>query len=130
MQRLGKNQGRYQGEPIDIEKVLREIHRLAITSGWEAEMFYSAGEVSLYGYKRPVAQPRLNLYISSGIHGDEPSGPLAILQLLEEDRWPGGIQIWLSPCLNPNGFRLNTRENENGVDLNRDYRSRRTPEVR
>jgi protein MpaA len=130
MQRLGKNQGRYQGEPIDIEKVLREIHRLAITSGWEAEMFYSAGEVSLYGYKRAVSQPRLNLYISSGIHGDEPSGPLAILQLLEENQWPGGIQIWLSPCLNPNGFKLNTRENENGVDLNRDYRSRRTPEVR
>jgi protein MpaA len=130
MQRLGKNQGRYHGETIDIEKVQSETYRLASANGWQAELFYSAGDVNLWAYRRSIFNPRKRLYLSTGIHGDEPSGPLALLQLLEENRWPDGVDIWLSPCLNPNGFRLNTRENERGIDLNRDYRSQSTPEVR
>jgi murein peptide amidase A len=65
----------------------------------------------------------LRLYISTGIHGDEPAGPLAARRLLEEDAWPPGWDIWLCPCLNPMGFALNRRENSEGLDLNRQYRA-------
>jgi predicted deacylase len=66
--------------------------------------------------------------MSAGIHGDEPSGPLAVLRLLQENRWPE-TNVWLIPCLNPAGFRRNTRENAQGVDLNRDYRHSQSAEV-
>ena len=69
------------------------------------------------------------IYISTGIHGDEPGGPLAVLQLLQENRWPADADIWLCPCLNPTGFPLNTRENAQGVDLNRDYLNTKTAEI-
>lgn len=130
MQRLGKNLGRYYGEGLEIERVLREIHSLATGAGWEWETFYDSPAGTLRGYHRPAADPRRNLYISSGIHGDEPSGPLALLQLFRENLWPQHTNLWVSPCLNPSGFRRNTRENEDGIDLNRDYRSLETPVVR
>jgi hypothetical protein len=31
--------------------------------------------------------------------------------------------LWLVPCTNPTGFRANTRENYQGLDLNRQYRN-------
>jgi len=76
-----------------------------------------------------VKVPRRKLYLSTGIHGDEPAGPLAVRQLLQEDRWPDHADIWLCPCLNPTGFPLNRRENKDNVDLNRDYRHLQTAEV-
>ena len=33
------------------------------------------------------------------------------------------------PCLNPDGFMLNTRGNADGIDLNRDYRHLETDEI-
>ncbi len=71
----------------------------------------------------------MRVYISTGIHGDEPAGPLAALQLLQEDCWPKDAALWMCPCLNPTGFPLNRRENAQGIDLNRDYRHLETAEV-
>jgi murein peptide amidase A len=62
------------------------------------------------------------VYLSAGIHGDEPAGPLALIRLIEEDRWPD-VSLRIVPCLNPAGMRAGTRENADGIDINRDYRS-------
>ena len=129
MQRLGKNLGRYNGETIAIEQLQEDAHQSALAAGWTSETFLDAPGKKLRGYHRPSPGSEFNLYFSTGIHGDEPSGPLAILQLLREDQWPKA-NLWLVPCLNPSGFRLNTRENDEGIDLNRDYRRFRSVEVR
>ena len=129
MERLGKNQGRYHGEPIDIDRVQRETHRLALVRGWESETFLKADDFEFRAYRRATPGAIRNLYLSTGIHGDEPAGPLALLQLLENNNWPDA-NLWLVPCINPTGFRNNTRENALGIDLNRDYRHLNTPEVR
>jgi predicted deacylase len=121
--RLGKNVGRYLGETIDIQSVLRQIEQSIAGKNW-------VRDADFFALRRPNPAARLRLYISSGIHGDEPAGPLAVLQLLQEDRWPDDIAIWLCPCLNPAGFPLNRRENAGGIDLNRDYRNPQSPEVR
>ena len=129
-QRLGRNQNGYRGERIEIEAVLRDDLHWAERWGWEvAELPVSAG-LALLGFRRLVARPRHRLYLSTGIHGDEPAGPLAVRELLQANRWPGDVELWLCPCLNPTGFLLNRRENAAGFDLNRDYRHRETPEVR
>ena len=128
MQRLGRNLGRYQGETIEIERVQSEAHRLALESGWECETFLDVPGITLRGYRRLTAGATKNFYFSTGIHGDEPSGPLAMLQLIEADEWPEA-NLWMMPCLNPTGFKLNSRSNANGIDLNRDYRHFRSREV-
>jgi len=98
--------------------------------GWQV------GELtSINGYARPwfqrnaeqAALPRL--YISAGVHGDEPAGSLAAYELLQRPDWFEGIAVALFPLINPVGLVRRTRENVDGLDLNRDYREAQSPEV-
>jgi hypothetical protein len=130
MQRLGKNHAGYRGDTIDIDAVLRQVEEAACRAGWQRDVLDLDHGLSLLTLKRGPDAAACRAYISTGIHGDEPAGPLAIQRLLEEDQWPGDLALHLCPCLNPEGFRLNRRENEFGLDLNRDYRHRRSPAVR
>jgi murein peptide amidase A len=125
MRRLLINIGGYKGEGIDIDKVLRDIAKTAGATGWKTLPITDA----LQGYERTTEGGKTNVYISAGIHGDEPAGPLAVLELLKENAWPAGVNFWLVPCLNPRGYALKTRENEDGIDLNRDYRTPVAPVV-
>lgn len=129
MRPLGRNHGAYHGETIDIAAVLREIEAAASAHGWRGELVPAGDDLSLHTWTRPGGGRR-RLYISTGIHGDEPAGPLAALQLMREDQWPAGLDLWLCPCLNPTGFPLNRRENARGLDLNRQYLHLEAPETR
>jgi murein peptide amidase A len=134
MQRLGKNHGGYHGESIDISSVLQKVMAAAQAHGWSAETFHQTGDLELLALRRaPVLRTphsAFRIYLSAGIHGDEPAGPLAALRLLQENHWPTNLDLWFCPCLNPMGFVLNRRENAGGKDLNRDYRHLETAEVR
>ena len=146
MERLGKNKGGYHGETIDIRAVLRDVQAAAQAHGWTAEIFHDTGEFKLLALHRPplpirnpILRPEaaegrpqspIRIYLSTGIHGDEPAGPLAALRLLQENRWLANAELWFCPCLNPTGFVLGRRENADGKDPNRDYRHLETTEVR
>jgi predicted deacylase len=69
-------------------------------------------------------------YLSAGIHGDEPAGPLALLELLRRAAFAETGEWWLCPALNPTGLAAGRRENRDGLDLNRDYLRRDSAEVR
>ena len=132
MQKLGKNLGGYHGETIDIRAVLRETEIAAEKAGWRSEIFHEAGEFKwLALHRKPefCRKPEARIYISAGIHGDEPAGPRAALRLLQENNWPDAAEIFLLPCLNPIGFTLNTRENSERTDLNRDYLNSKAQET-
>ena len=126
---LGKNIGGYGGDTIDIDDVLQRTLAAAQTHGWSIENLPNTSELNLYGLQRLAPEPRLAVYISTGIHGDEPAGPLAMLDLIQANAWPSGVSLFICPCLNPTGFPKNTRENQAGIDLNRDYRYIKTSEV-
>ncbi len=135
MQRLNKNHDRYHGETIDIAAVLRDVRAAATAHGWQIESLPVTEALSLPALTRRPSSFRpphsaLRMYLSAGIHGDEPAGPLAVRQLLQENSWPAGAEIYLCPCLNPEGFRLNRRENEDSIDLNRDYKHLQTAAIR
>ena len=145
VEKLGKNHGGYHGETIDIRAVLRDIETAAQQHGWISEIFGKQGEFNLLAlHRQPPStlnslarrsgaetdQPSTRIYLSSGIHGDEPAGPLAALRLLQENRWPENAELRFCPCLNPTGFVLNRRENDKGVDLNRQYRHLEAAETR
>lgn len=135
MQRLGKNLGRYLGETIDIRTILRDIGIASEQHGWSREIYHQTPEFEFMAHhRRPTSirnpESALRIYLSAGIHGDEPASPLAALELLQENEWPADAELWCCPCLNPMGFVLNRRENADGKDLNRDYRHLETAEVR
>jgi protein MpaA len=54
------------------------------------------------------------------IHGNEPAG-IAIVRALQ--RTHPKADLWLVPVLNPDGLAAGTRQNERGVDLNRNFPS-------
>jgi predicted deacylase len=132
MQRLGKNLGSYLGERIDIGNLLRDVESAAAAHGWTSEIFHAKDKFKWFALHHAPRTVRRSsrIYISTGIHGDEPAGPLAALRLLQENNWPEDVEIFLVPCLNPTGFVLSKRENAGGIDLNRDYRNPQSAEVR
>jgi protein MpaA len=132
MQRLNKNHGGYFGETINLTRFWRDIEQAARDHGWRSESFYQTAEFNFLALRRPplAVGTGFRIYISTGIHGDEPAGPLAALRLLQENHWPANAEIILHPCLNPTGFSLNRRDNGQGIDLNRDYLDLQSAEVR
>lgn len=67
----------------------------------------------------PVAEA---IYLSSGVHGDEPAAAWGLLVWAEENeaRLRAGNFV-IFPCLNPHGLMLNTRADYQGQDLNRRF---------
>jgi protein MpaA len=124
VERLRKNINGYFGEKIDIAAVLGECVALGEKHGWRLERLKAFPKPDLIALVRApskAAAGTSRIYISAGIHGDEPAGPLAVRQLLEDNRWPAHAALWVLPCLNPTGSALNRRENAEGTDLNRQY---------
>lgn len=118
-------------EPAVVD-LIWDLSRAAHAIGFEVEEVGPHAPVPLLAYRRaattePVGEP---VYISAGMHGDEPAGPLAILRLFEQDLLPTDRAFDLLPLLNPQGLRDRSRTNALGVDLNRDYRSVTSHEVR
>jgi murein peptide amidase A len=74
------------------------------------------------------SEHKLSVLISAGIHGDEPAGVEAALQFLEHNVENPALLSHYSfvifPCDNPYGWERGTRENSQGLDLNRQFRGR------
>ncbi|NVO02058.1 MAG: DUF2817 domain-containing protein [Bacteroidetes bacterium] len=65
------------------------------------------------------------IFIIGGIHGNEPSGIelagiiINYLKLSDDQKFK--YKVLVMPIANPDGVALNTRQNANGVDLNRNW---------
>lgn len=81
----------------------------------------------LVAWELPGEGPRV--YLSAGIHGDEPAGPRALLELLSGGFFTPTSHWLICPALNPTGLAAGSRENAAGLDLNRDYFLRETREI-
>jgi predicted deacylase len=69
--------------------------------------------------------------LSAGVHGDEPAGPLALLQLAEDDLLDPRFSYRIWACTNPTGFDAGTRVNVDGIDINRTFgRGGSSPEAK
>lgn len=115
---------------LDPADFLRAFAALAPQRGFRTEPLGEIAGQTLYGFTRRTRGPRPRVYVSAGIHGDEPAPPHALLKLLEAGAFDERAQWFLVPLLNPTGFRQGIRENADGIDLNRDYKDLRTHEVR
>jgi len=68
------------------------------------------------------------VYLSAGIHGDEPGATEGLLRWFESaDPGVQDINLLIFPCLNPWGLVNNSRADRNGADLNRAYHDTAIP---
>lgn len=75
------------------------------------------------------AKPTIAL--SAGVHGDEPAGPWALVDLVERRALDDDYSYRIWACINPSGFDLRTRESAEGIDINRTFgRGGGSPEAR
>lgn len=116
--------------PLDPAAFLERLEGSAREAGFRVERYGLAAGLPLLALTKRTPGPRPRIYLSSGIHGDEPAGPLALLELVEAGLFDRRAVWLLCPLLNPLGFLKRSRENREGIDLNRDYRDTRSEEIR
>jgi murein peptide amidase A len=105
------------------------VEAAARNARFRVERFGEVADYPLFALTQRTVGPRPRIYLSAGIHGDEPAGPLTLLSLLESGVFDSRAVWFLCPMLNPVGFARRTRENAEGVDLNRDYKSLKSAEI-
>jgi hypothetical protein len=116
--------------PVDPAALASRFQSAGAKAAFRYEPFGMAGGCPLFALTKRTAGIRPRIYLSSGIHGDEPAPPLALLSLIESGDLDGRATWFLCPLLNPDGLARGTRENAAGIDLNRDYRHLESPEVK
>lgn len=114
-------------DAFDLDDFLNEFAKAASRQGFEEECIVEVEDGPVKAWVRPAGGP--GFYISGGIHGDEPAGPLALLGLMKQGAFTKEFDWRICPALNPGGLRVGTRENRQGYDLNRDYKRLRSLEI-
>lgn len=114
-------------EEFDWPGFLPEFGREAEALGFTRVELADFDEGALVVWERAGDGPVV--YLSAGIHGDEPAGPLALLELMKDGFFDRDFGWRLCPALNPYGLARGVRTNGSGVDLNRDYLLRNSPET-
>ncbi len=117
----GETQFLLEHRAHDYNALIERWHRIAEAAQLEILIFGTADEYQVYAL-RSAQTPTWNdgIYLSAGIHGDEPAGCLGLVTWAEAH-----IELLrqrpclLLPCLNPWGLVYNSRHNEWGQDLNR-----------
>jgi protein MpaA len=116
--------------PADPAALVSRLEKAGIKAGFRSEMFGEIGGCPLIALTKRTAGIRPRIYLSAGIHGDEPATSLALLSLIESGDLDCRATWFLCPLLNPAGLARGIRENASGVDLNRDYRNTQSPEIK
>ena len=115
----------------DYGKLVARWRRIARGAGLRLRPFSRVGEFPVY-YLCTRGPLTGGLYLSAGIHGDEPAGPTALALWAEEHlarlvRDECAPPLFIVPCLNPWGLVENRRSDPAGRDLNREFHRRVSP---
>ncbi len=120
-----------EAEAHDADRYLEMLPTLARKAEFITESVgQSTGGRTLYALRRESttgAAP--HVLLSTGIHGDEPAGPWAVLSLLAEQALSAAVNWTVLPLINPDGLAAGSRENADGLDLNRDFKLQRSAEI-
>jgi protein MpaA len=115
--------------PLDPVSLAAKFEACAASAGFKKEVFGMAAGCPLLAFTKRTAGAKPRIYLSAGIHGDEPAPPMALLSMMESGDFDQRAVWIICPILNPAGLSAGLRENASGVDLNRDYRNPESPET-
>jgi len=116
----------------DYDWLVRRWKAVARTAGLRMDAFAESGGYSLQVLRsREARDSGRALYLSAGIHGDEPAAGLGLLEWAEENAaFLRGADVLVFPCLNPWGLVHNIRLDHRGRDLNREFQNGRANVIR
>jgi protein MpaA len=86
----------------------------------DIEFGRSVQNVPLTFYRRQSGSNGARVLVIGCIHGDEFVGN-RVVDILRDMPLEGNIDLWMVRTMNPDGQQLRTRQNANGVDLNRNF---------
>ena len=86
----------------------------------DIEFGRSVQGVPLTFYRRQSGSDGARVLVIGCIHGDEFVGN-RVVDILRDFPLEGNIDLWTVRTINPDGQQLSTRQNANGVDLNRNF---------
>jgi murein peptide amidase A len=101
------------------------VHRLdgLSRSGWRVKQVGEVWNYPWFTVERIVKQSAPVVFLSGGMHGEEPAGVEGVLQWLERHDWARWRVNWfVLPCINPYGWERNQRTNAQRRDINRQFR--------
>lgn len=112
----------------DYSKIVNRLHHFDLP----LDLIGTVNDYPIYQIclESSIEAPK-NILITGGVHGDEPAGVEAVLQFLARDNTELLKQFTLVviPCVNPYGYVHDTRENSDGVDINRSFETEEVSEV-
>jgi hypothetical protein len=114
----------------DYPHLVERWRAVAKRTGLVMRRFATGPEFALY-YLRSRGLPRDGaIYISAGIHGDEPAGTEALITWAERNtRILRSRPFLLVPCINPWGLVNNSRMDSRRRDLNRSFQDDSVAEI-
>ena len=113
-------------DPLELSDALITA---GIRAGFEVIQYGEEFAYPLLALQRSAGDGAPRVYLSSGVHGDEPAPIHALRHLIASGSLPRELNLTICPIVNPSGFAAGTRENANGLDLNRDFKFRRSLEI-
>ncbi len=106
----------------DYRHLVERWRAVARTAGAPLRRLSRADGYDLYALCTPSLGQTGGIYISAGIHGDEPGSTEGLITWAEGlGRRLAKLPLLLLPCLNPWGLVNNRRSNGRGEDLNRAF---------
>lgn len=121
----------FQGHRVhDYSFLIKRWKTLARKWGLSGEVFATGDDFDLMCFRSSALKKTCGIYLSAGIHGDEPAGTEGLYQwaalhgpVLRE------LPLMIFPCLNPWGLVHNRRTDSQNCDLNRCYHLSDVPRI-
>jgi hypothetical protein len=113
-----------------VAKVLKEYESKGLKDFSYGVCGYSVNSKPIYYYMIGCGEEKV--MVIGGLHGDEPKGVYACLELIEalsKDNLTEKYTFIVVPLCNPDGAQEFKRRNSNNVDLNRDFYTLSQPET-
>jgi len=104
----------------NFQLLIRSWKKLCKKTGLSIRSLCELDGFPIFEIRSPSVGETPCIYISAGIHGDEPAGIAGLLEwALEKEANLTSLPLLLYPCLNPWGYLNNSRLDLSGIDLNR-----------
>ena len=114
----------------DYEQLIRRWRAVARAAGLRLQVIAEVDGFSVYCLRTSALQGQGGIYVSAGIHGDEPASCAGLILWAERHAAVlRRLPLLIFPCLNPWGLVGNLRKDAAGNDVNRMFHSEMHPTV-